>query len=238
MAQSRSWFRRLLRWAGLLSLAFVLLSLASVLAMRWLNPWTSAFILRDRAIALFSGDADYRYEHQWLSWQRISPAMKATVVAAEDQKFPEHWGFDFDSMEKAWANNQRGRKVRGASTISQQTAKNLFLWPGRSLVRKGIEAYFTVLLEMCWPKRRILEVYLNIAEFGKGVFGVEAASRHFFHKSAAQLNPQEAALLAAVLPGPKRLLVNRPSSYVRLRQAWIIAQMYQLGGPGLTAQLK
>lgn len=235
MAQSRSWFRRVLRWIGILALAFVVLSVASVLIMRWLPPLTSAFILRDRASNLF--DASYRYEHQWVSWAKISAPMKASVIAAEDQKFPDHWGFDFDSMEKAWSNNQRGKKIHGASTLTQQTAKNLYLWPGRSLVRKGIEAYFTVLMETFWPKRRILEIYLNIAEFGKGVFGVEAAAHHYFHKSAAQLSPQEAALLAAVLPAPKRLLVDKPSAYVRIRQAWIITQMWQLGGPARLAQL-
>jgi len=235
VAQSGSWFRRILRCLGWLSLAFVTLTFCSVLAMRWLNPLTSAFILRDRATYLF--DKDYHYEHQWVGWQRISPHIKVAVIAAEDQKFPDHWGFDFDSMEKAWNNNQRGRKVHGASTLSQQTAKNLYLWPGRSLIRKGIEAYFTVLMEALWPKRRILEIYLNSAEFGKGVFGVEAASRRYFHKSAAQLSPQEAALLAAVLPAPKRLLVNGPSAYVRARQTWIAAQMWQLGGPPLAARL-
>lgn len=205
--------------------------------MRWLYPLTTAFILRDRVTALVSHDKTYHYEHQWVNWQHISANMKVAVIAAEDQKFPDHWGFDFDSMEKAWYNNQRGRKVHGASTISQQVAKNLYLWPGRSLVRKGIEAYFTVLIETFWPKRRILEIYLNSAEFGKGVFGVEAASRRYFHKSAAQLGPQEAALLAAVLPAPKQLTVNRPSSYLRARQAWIAAQMWQLGGASLAAEL-
>jgi monofunctional biosynthetic peptidoglycan transglycosylase len=205
--------------------------------MRWLNPIASTFMLRDRATALFSGDKNYRFEHRWANWQNISANMKVAVIAAEDQRFPDHWGFDFDSMEKAWQNNQRGRKVHGASTLTQQVAKNLYLWPGRSLLRKGVEAYFTVLIETFWPKKRILEVYLNSAEFGKGVFGVEAASRHYFRKPAAQLSAQDAALLAAVLPGPKRFLVDRPTAYVRARQAWVLGQMAQIGGAALASEL-
>ena len=233
VAEKRSLGKRLLRWLGVLTLAWLVFSVGTVLCMRWLHPLTSTFIVRDRAAALFSGDQSYHFEHHWVGWHSISTEMKVAVIAAEDQKFPEHHGFDFDSMQHAWQHNQHGRKVKGASTISQQVAKNLYLWPGRSLLRKAIEAYFTVLIETCWPKQRILEVYLNTAEFGKGIFGVEAASQHFFHKPAAQLGPQEAALLAAVLPGPKHYLVNKPSAYLRTRQAWIVAQMYQLGGAEL-----
>jgi monofunctional biosynthetic peptidoglycan transglycosylase len=208
----------------------LVLSVGSVALMRWVNPVTSTFMLRDRAIALFSGDANYRFAHQWVDWSNISSSIKVAVIASEDQKFREHSGFDIESMEKAWASNKRGRKFRGGSTISQQVAKNLYLWPGRSYLRKGIEAYFTVLIELMWSKQRILEVYLNSAEFGKGVFGVEVASRRYFGKSAAKLTPQEGALLAAVLPAPKRLLVNKPSGFVRARQAWIGRQMARLDG--------
>lgn len=231
MAQSRSLGRRLLRWLGLLVVGGLVFSIGSVALLRWIDPFTSAFMLRDRAVALFSGDESYRFTHQWVDWQSISSSVKVAVIASEDQKFSEHSGFDFESIEKAWAGNKRGRKVRGGSTISQQVAKNLYLWPGRSYVRKGIEAYFTVLIETLWSKQRILEVYLNSAEFGKGVFGVEAASRRYFGKSAAKLSPQEGALLAAVLPAPKRLLVNKPSGFVRARQAWIARQVARLGGP-------
>ena len=237
MAKSRSFFARLLRWLGLLIVSGLVLSIVSVAVMRWVHPVTSAFMLRDRAIALFSGDANYRFTHQWADWTNISPNVKVAVMASEDQKFPEHLGFDFDSMEKAWANNQRGRKFRGGSTISQQVAKNLYLWPGHSYVRKGIEAYFTVLIEAMWSKQRILEVYLNSAEFGNGVFGVEAASRRYFGKSAAKLTAQEAALLAAVLPAPKRLLVNKPSGFVRARQGWIGRQIARMGGTSALKQL-
>lgn len=230
MAQSRSFGKRLLRWLGLLVVGWLVFSIGSVLLMRWLDPFTSAFMLRDRAVALINGDKHYRFAHQWADWPKISTHVKVAVIAAEDQKFAEHWGFDFQSLQKAWKQNQRSRKVRGGSTISQQVAKNLYLWPGRSYVRKGLEAYFTVLIEILWPKQRILEVYLNSAEFGKGVFGVEAASRRYFRKSAAKLTAQESALLASVLPAPKRLLVNKPSGFVRARQAWIGRQMTRLGG--------
>jgi monofunctional biosynthetic peptidoglycan transglycosylase len=237
VAKSRSFFARLLRWLGLLIVSGLVLSIASVALMRWVHPVTSAFMLRDRAIALFSGDSNYRFAHQWSDWSNISPNVKVAVMASEDQKFPEHSGFDFDSMEKAWASNQSGRKFRGGSTITQQVAKNLFLWPGRSYVRKGIEAYFTVLIEAMWSKQRILEVYLNSAEFGNGVFGVEAASRRYFGKPAAKLTAQEAALLAAVLPAPKRLLVSKPSGFVRARQGWIGRQMARMGGASALKQL-
>lgn len=231
MAQSRSFGKRLLRWLGWLLAGWLVFSIGSVLLLRWVNPPTSAFMLRDRALALLNGDQEYRFTHQWVDWRNISANVKLAVIAAEDQKFAEHWGFDFASMEKAWQHNRRGRKVRGGSTLSQQVAKNLYLWPGQSYVRKGIEAYFTLLIETLWPKQRILEVYLNSAEFGKGVFGVEAASRRYFRKPAARLNTRESALLAAVLPAPKRFLVNKPSGFVRARQVWIGGQMARLGGP-------
>jgi monofunctional biosynthetic peptidoglycan transglycosylase len=176
-------------------------------------------------------------QHRWVDWPQISPHLKVAVIASEDQKFPEHHGFDLESINDALEERERGRRVRGASTISQQVAKNLFLWPGQSWVRKGFEAYFTVLIETLWPKRRILEVYLNIAEFGTGVFGVGAASEVYFHKRAARLSAPDAALLAAVLPNPKRLRVAAPSRYVRSRQDWILGQMRGIGGVGLLSQI-
>ena len=176
-------------------------------------------------------------QQRWVDWPQISPHAKVAVIAAEDQKFPEHHGFDLESINDALEERERGR-TRGASTISQQVAKNLFLWPGHSWARKGLEAYFTVLIETLWPKRRILEVYLNIAEFGSGVFGVGAASEVYFGKRAARLGAADAALLAAVLPSPKRMRVNAPSRYVRSRQDWILGQMRGLGGVGLLEQIE
>ncbi len=187
-------------------------------------------MLRDRGAALINRDSKYQFSHQWSDWNRISNQIKVAVMASEDQTFPVHYGFDFSAMQKAWVQNRKGHRLRGGSTITQQVAKNLYLWPGTSYVRKGIEAYLTVLIELFWPKRRILEIYLNSAEFGNGIFGVEAASQRFFNKPASRLTANEAALLAAVLPAPKRYLVNKPSSYVRARQAWILRQMSRLGG--------
>ncbi len=170
--------------------------------------------------------------YQWVPWKEISPHMTIAVVAAEDQKFPHHWGFDLDAISNALEENRRRSRPRGASTISQQVAKNLFLWPGRSYLRKGLEAYFTVFIELLWPKRRILEIYLNIAEFGPGVFGVGAASRAYFKKPPSKLLPGEAAILAAVLPNPRRLKAASPSDYVQQRAFQILRQMNRLGGPG------
>jgi monofunctional biosynthetic peptidoglycan transglycosylase len=184
----------------------------------------------ERRIESWHRDKPYKQDYRWTPWTRISPSAAIAVIAAEDQNFPTHHGFDFESIQKAMDAHEKGKRLRGASTISQQVAKNMFLWSGRSFVRKGLEAYFTVLIELTWSKRRILEVYLNIAELGDGVFGVEAASRRYFKKSAASLSNEEAALLAAVLPNPIRLKVNRPSAYIRERQSWIISQMSQLGG--------
>lgn len=202
-----------------------------VLALRWIDPPTSAFMLTDES------GRPLRYE--WVDMENISPHAAIAVVAAEDQLFPHHWGFDLNSIREAvQANHRRPTRVRGASTISQQVAKNLFLWRGRTWVRKGVEAWFTVLLEALWPKQRILEVYLNIAEFGRGIYGVEAASRHFYGKPASRLNADEAALLAAVLPNPRRSRVDRPSAYVLSRQEWILDQMRGLGGASYLEGLK
>lgn len=171
--------------------------------------------------------------HQiWRSLPELSPQIMKAVVAAEDSRFCLHHGFDWDAIARDMEENERGGRLRGASTISQQTAKNLFLWNGRSFVRKGLEAYFTVLIEFTWPKQRILEVYVNIAELGDGIYGVGAASDAYFHTSPARLGPAQAARLAAVLPSPRRLHVDRPSAYVQRRANWIQQQMNQLGGPG------
>ncbi|HQR48457.1 MAG TPA: monofunctional biosynthetic peptidoglycan transglycosylase [Steroidobacteraceae bacterium] len=223
-------FSRVLRWIGLALLGWAGLTIAVVVALRWVDPPFTAFMLEDRVRALVSRDPGYGFRQEWRDWDHISPNAALAVVASEDQNFPVHHGFDFEQIDKALAARERGRRVRGASTISQQVAKNLFLWPGQSWIRKGIEAGITVLIETAWSKQRILEVYLNVAEFGRGTFGVQAASRRYFHKDAARLTRDEAALLAAVLPAPKRFRADAPSSYVRRRQAWIERQMAGLGG--------
>ncbi len=157
---------------GLLAVC-VAVSVLAVVSLRWIDPPFSAFMAQAQAAAWLNHDPAYVFHREWADLGHISPNLPLAVVASEDQKFPEHWGFDVEAIEKAYALNQHSHKVRGASTISQQVAKNLFLWSGRSYVRKGLEAYFTVLIEALWPKRRILEIYLNIAEFGHGVYGAE-----------------------------------------------------------------
>jgi len=213
--------KRLLSTTLQLLAGAVLLSALAVLLLRWLPPPTSAFML----------EADIKPVHQrWVDWHQISPEARLAVVASEDQKFPEHWGFDFQAIDQAMEHNlKKHRHLRGASTISQQTAKNLFLWSGRSYFRKALEAYFTLLLETLWPKHRILEVYLNIARFGPDVYGVEEASRRYFGKPAARLDAHEAALLAAVLPSPERMHPGQPSAYVQERAGEIEEQMRALG---------
>jgi monofunctional glycosyltransferase len=208
-----------------------------VLLLRWINPLFTAFMAEAQVAAWMSRDSNYVFRHSWVDLDRISPNLPLAVVASEDQKFPEHWGFDVAAIEKAYALNQHNHKVRGASTISQQVAKNLFLWSGRSYFRKGLEAYFTVLIEGLWPKRRILEIYLNIAEFGYGTYGAEAAAQRFFHKPASRLTRGDAAVLAAVLPNPQHYSAAAPSRYVQQRREWILGQMQALGGPEMLDEI-
>ena len=222
---------RLLKWIALAVLACVVLSVIVVVTLRWVDPPTSAFMLETRLNALSEGDRTYRTDYEWVSLEHISPHAAIAVVASEDQQFPFHAGFDLNSIRESVRASEKGKKkLRGASTISQQVAKNLFLWNGYSFVRKGLEAWMTVLMELTWPKERILEVYLNIAEFGKGIYGVEAAASRFFHKPAARLTSSEAATLAAVLPNPIKMHADRPSAYVTERREQILGQMRALGG--------
>ena len=226
----RGLVRGFLRGLLLACVLWVAVTVAAVVALRWIDPPFSTFMLASRVDAFVSREKDYTFRKEWRDWSAISKHAAVAVIAAEDQQFSRHRGFDFKQINKALADRERGRRVRGASTISQQVAKNLFLWKGQSWFRKGLEAGITVLIESCWSKQRILEVYLNIAEFGRGTYGVQAASRRFFHKDAAKLTRHEAALLAAVLPSPTRFKVQAPSRYVQRRQAWILRQMGALGG--------
>jgi len=207
----------------------IIISIALTLPWRWIAPPTTAYIIQDRF------QHSDPIQRRWVSLDDISPNLRIAVVAAEDQKFPNHHGFDFQSLSRSLREDRRN--LRGASTISQQLAKNLFLWPGRSLIRKGLEAYFTVLIETMWPKRRILEVYLNVVEFGPNVYGADAASRLFFNKPPGRINSREAALLAAVLPNPKRMSALRPSKYVLKRASKIERAVRALGGSGYMARL-
>ncbi|MDG4474588.1 monofunctional biosynthetic peptidoglycan transglycosylase [Thiovibrio frasassiensis] len=223
------WLRTLCR----LALRVFVLCLAGTMAItilfRWVPLPCSSLMIQRQVASLWEKEKEYRFRYQWVALEKMSPYAPLAAIASEDQKFFSHMGFDFEAIEKAWEHNQRRKRVHGASTISQQVAKNLFLWPGRSFIRKGLEVYFTLLLEGLWPKHRILEVYLNVAEFGPGIFGVEAASKVYFHKSAAKLNSAEAAILAAILPSPLRSSAARPSGYISER-AWHIQQQMRLMG--------
>ncbi|WP_374189827.1 monofunctional biosynthetic peptidoglycan transglycosylase [Erwinia sorbitola] len=210
---------------GIVVFAFLPVPFSAVMAERQISAW-------------FSGDFGYVAHSDWVSMDEISPWMALAVIASEDQKFPTHWGFDVAAIQSVLDSDGEKAGMRGASTLSQQTAKNVFLWDGRSWIRKGLEAGLTVGIETVWTKRRILTVYLNVAEMGKGVFGVEEASQRYFHKPASRLTMSEAALLAAVLPNPIRYRVDAPSGYVRQRQQWILRQMRQLGGEGFLREHK
>ncbi len=225
----RRWLRRLLGWSGYIVLALIVMSVTVVAAFRWVDPPTSAFIEQHRVAVLRADQPERGPRQRWVGLDDIHPAVPLAVVASEDQRFPCHHGLDFDAISDALEERRESGRLRGASTISQQVAKNLFLWPGRSFVRKGLEGYLTVLIELAWSKERILEVYLNVAEFGDGVYGVAVAADEFFARTPAELEPAQAALLAAVLPSPKRLDATEPSDYLRDRQAWILGQMTGLG---------
>lgn len=222
--------RRVLRRLAWVAVLLVGATVLQVAVLRFVDPPFSAFMAARQFEAWGAGDTGFRVAHDWRALEEIAPHVPLAVVAAEDQRFADHHGFDFEAIADARERHARGGKLRGASTISQQVAKNLFLWSGRSWVRKGIEAWYTLLIEALWPKSRILEVYVNVAEFGDGVYGAQAAARTWFGKDAAALSPSEAARLAAVLPSPKRYSVGAPGPYVRGRAAAIERQMRQIGG--------
>jgi monofunctional biosynthetic peptidoglycan transglycosylase len=225
--------KKLRRWSVYLFGSLLILSILPIVLLRWIDPITSSFMLQYQ----WTHSADQALDYQWRDWGQLSPQLKIAVVAAEDQTFPDHYGFDFKSIIDALEQRQQGGSSRGASTISQQVAKNLLLWPGQSWVRKGLEAWLTLVIETVCSKQRILEIYLNIAQWGNGQFGAQAASRVYFNKDAVQLNRSEAALLAAVLPNPVRFRVDNPSKYTLDRQRWILRQIRGLGGPRYLSDL-
>ena len=213
------------------------LSALQVAVLRFVDPPASAFMLARQGEAWRQGDWGFRVAYDWRDLEDISRYLPMAVIAAEDQNFASHSGFDLKAIEKALDHNARGKRVRGGSTISQQVAKNLFLWQGRSWLRKGLEAWYTLLIELMWPKHRILEVYVNVAEFGDGIYGAQAAARSYWRKDAARLSAAESARLAAVLPSPRRYSASRPGPYVQRRAGWIQRQMRQLGGSEYLEQL-
>ena len=210
---------------------FFILSIVSVLLFRFIplpiTP-TMLYFLGEQAL---DSKRDIVLKKNWESLSNISPNMRLAVIGSEDQLFYDHFGFDLTAIKKAIRNNEKGRRLKGGSTITQQTAKNAFLLPHRNYLRKGLEAYFTLLIELLWSKERIIEVYLNVIEFGNGIYGAEAASQQYFKKSASKLTRGEAALLAAVLPNPIRYRVDKPSSYVIRRKNWIKRQMGRMSLP-------
>lgn len=227
-AKPKPRFKRFLIAALKVLIWFVLFSVIWVLAYRFINPpITLLMVQRD-----FERKADgkpAKIDQKWVKFEDISDNMKRAAVSAEDQLFLQHIGFDIKAIEQAYVNNAKGKKMRGGSTISQQTAKNVFLWPGRSFIRKGFEAYFTLLIELLWSKERILEVYLNVIEMGDGIYGAEAASQAYYGKSCSKLSKSEAALIAACFPNPRKWTPKKPTRYIRHKQYLIIRNMRRLG---------
>ena len=211
-------------------LFFFLSSIGVTILYRFFNP-PITYLMLQRVFEQWSNGKDAKMDKEWKQLGEISPSLPIAVVASEDQLFMEHWGFDFKSIEKAYENNQKKKRrtVRGASTISQQVAKNVFLWPGRSWIRKGLEVYFTLLIEVLWDKPRIMEVYLNVTEMGDGIYGVERASRNYFKRGANKVSRTQAALIAAILPNPRKYSAVRPSAYIKKRQEWILRNMDYIG---------
>lgn len=225
--------QQLLKYFMRLVLAFVLVSILIVLPFRWLNPPVT-MVMADRWL---SADSSFKLKQRWLSWERLPKQTALAVVASEDQLFPTHVGFDFKAIYGVLTSTNSAKPMRGASTISQQVARNMYLWTGRSWFRKGLEVWFTLLIELMWGKQRILEVYLNIAEWGRGVFGVEAASLHHFGKSAKRLTPMQSALLASSLPSPLKYQPARPAQHLIERARWNLEQQQGLGGVSWLAPL-
>ncbi|RDV13938.1 monofunctional biosynthetic peptidoglycan transglycosylase [Pontibacter diazotrophicus] len=230
MAKKRFGFRAVKLLFVKLVLCLFLLSVVWVLLYRWVAPPATLHMLQRRAEAGLASKEDPQLRYRFVTLEEMSEQLPLAVVASEDQRFLIHIGFDVDAILDAFQRNRKGGNIRGGSTISQQVAKNVFLWHGRSYFRKAVEAYFTMLIEVLWGKERIIEVYLNIAEMGDGVFGVEAASQKYFKKPAKDVGRQEAALLAAVLPNPIRYSAQNPSAYIRKRRGRIARAMGALGG--------
>lgn len=220
--------RKILTFIWRLILGFVILSVVSVIIFRWVPvPITPLMVIR--CVEQKMDGKDMKMKHDWVPFEEISPKLQLAVVCSEDQNYLKHFGFDWGAIEKAMKENEEGKRVRGASTITQQTAKNVFLWPGRSYVRKAFEVWFTVLVEIFWSKERIMEVYLNSIEMGDGVYGAEAASQYWYKKKAIKLTKDEAAGIAAVLPNPRKYRANPPTNYIIKRKTWIKQQMNYWG---------
>ena len=221
-------FKKIAIITGKVILWFVLVTVLWVLAYRFINPPITWLMVQRNSERKAEGK-EGKIEKKWVKFEDISDNMKRAAVSAEDQLFLKHMGFDIKAIEKAYASNAKGKKIKGGSTIPQQTAKNVFLWPGRSYIRKGFEAYFTLLIEVLWSKERILEVYLNVIEMGDGIYGAEAAAQAYYGKSCTNLKRGEAALIAACFPNPRRWTPKKPTGYIRHKQYLIMRNMRRLG---------
>lgn len=222
------------KWTWRIGLVFLILTNLWVLAYRWINP-PITYLMVSKYMDDEREDASINYN--WEDIENISPHLQLAVICSEDQKFVKHNGISWTAIEKAMEDKKKGKKLRGASTITQQVAKNAFLWPGRSWIRKGFEFYFTMLIELYWPKKRILEVYLNIIELGPGVYGAQAAAEQYFKRDASDLSKNQSALMAVVLPNPIKMSLAKPSSYMRKRRGWVTNQMRLFGGTGYLKKL-
>jgi monofunctional biosynthetic peptidoglycan transglycosylase len=223
-SKNKSFFSRLGRLVRNLVILFFAISIGWVVLARFVPVYVTPLMFIRTVEALAAGEAP-RNTKDWVSIDKISHNMVQAVVASEDNLFMQHHGFSVTDIEKAIKHNKKGKRIRGGSTISQQTAKNVFLWPKRSYLRKGLEAYFTVLIELFWSKERIMEVYLNVIEMGDGVYGVQAAAQTYFNKDALQLTKSQSALIAACLPNPRKYSASNPSSYIQRRKSKIVSLM-------------
>jgi monofunctional biosynthetic peptidoglycan transglycosylase len=218
------------RFIKRLLLLFLVLSVGSVILFRFVPvPFTP--LMFSRAMETYSEGPGFGWKKEWVPLSDLPASVSHAMICAEDSRFEEHWGFDFTAIKKAMKQNERGKKVKGASTITQQTAKNLFLWQGRTWLRKGLEAYFTVLLEIFWSKERIMEVYVNIIEMGNGVYGIQAASQTYYKKDASRLRPGEAAMIASILPNPRKWSPLKPSAMIFRKQQRVLKSMQKTRAP-------
>jgi len=220
--------KKTLRILKKIALWFFIISIGLVIIFKWV-PVPFTYTMFSRSVSMLVTGKKVVWQHDWVSLDKISPYLPQAVVAGEDNLFTKHNGFSFKAIQKAMEANEKGKKLRGGSTISQQTAKNVFLWQGRNYIRKGLEAYFTILIEFLWSKERIMEVYLNSIEMGNGIYGAEAASRYWYHKSAKNLTPGEAAGIAAILPNPRKFKASNSSSYINRRKTKIQSLMQKIG---------
>ena len=222
--------KKIYRFLRKLMLYFFIGSVALTIIYRFVPP-PFTYLMIQRLVEQKMDGEDLKLRKDWVSIDKMSPYLVRAVIASEDQHFNEHWGFDIAALQKAYQHNQKSKKVKGGSTISQQVAKNVFLWPGRSYFRKGLEAYFTILIEITWSKKRIMEIYLNEIEMGDGIYGAEAAAKKYFRKPAKDLSKRESALIAAVLPNPIRWTPAHPNAYIQRRQYRILRAMCYVGKP-------